>query len=283
MAPTFLLAFVAAIAVYASLVYRSYSRHLAEAKASGIPYVVVPFFLVNRFYQISCIFLLPVFRALPRSWTEPWLDLTLEWGWKRRYEPFAKIGADTFLTVSPERIVLSTAEASVISQMGNRRNDFPKALEVYDSLKLYGENVVVVEGQRWRHHRKITSPPFSEKNNGLVWQETLDQTTTMVQRWFDGPHATESRTLNNIAEDTMRLSLHIISKAGFGRPMEWPKQEEDGGQSSEKLDKGHSMTYTDALGSLLHNILWLLAIPRGLLSESLTYPLQLSSAANTMI
>ena len=249
MVPTFLVAIAAGVTIYAFLFYRQFARHIAEARASGLPYVVVPFFLVNRFYQISCIILLPIFRSLPKAWTEGWLDLTLEWGWKRRYEPFAKIGADTFLTVSPERIVLCTAEASVISQIANRRNDFPKALEVYGSLKIYGENVVVVEGQRWRHHRKITSPPFSEKNNGLVWQETLDQTMAMVGRWFDGPHATQSRTLSTIAEDAMRLSLHIISRAGFGVPLEWPKNGEDGEQPGDKLENGHTMTYTDALGS----------------------------------
>ena len=176
------------------------------------------------------------------------------------------MGVDTFLTISPERIVLNTAEASVISQITNRRNDFPKALEVYDSLKIYGENVVVVEGQRWRHHRKIVSPPFSEKNNGLVWQETLDQIRAMVGSWFDGPEKAESRTLTTIADDAMRLSLHIISRAGFGVPLEWPKRGEEGGKSGEKLENGHTMTYTDALGSLLHHILWLLAVPKGLLS-----------------
>ncbi len=186
MAPTILLTVAAAIAIYAFVftftTYRKLMHHIAEAKASGIHYDVVPFFLVNRFFQISCIFLLPILRSLPESWTQPWLDLTQIWGWKRRYEPFAKRGVDTFLTVSPERTVLNTAEASVITQITNRRNDFPKALEVYDSLKIYGENVVVVEGQRWRHHRKIVSPPFSENNNGLVWQETLDQTRWEVVR-----------------------------------------------------------------------------------------------------
>lgn len=269
MAASILLTIAGAIAIYALVftfsTYRNLMRHIAEAKASGIHYVVVPFFLVNRFYQLSRIFLLPIFRSLPESWTQPWLDLTLEWGWTRRYEPFAVRGVDTFLTVSPERIVLNTAEASVITQITNRRNDFPKALEVYKSLQIYGENVVVVEGQRWRHHRKIVSPPFSEKNNGLVWQETLDQTTTMVGRWFEKPGKTESRTLTNIAEDAMRLSLHVISRAGFGVPLKWPEQAREGSKSQEKLENGHTMTYTEALGSLLHNILWLLVLPRGLL------------------
>ena len=180
------------------------------------------------------------------------------------------MGVDTFLTVSPERLVLNTAEAGVISQITNRRNDFPKALEVYDSLKIYGDNVVAVEGQRWRHHRKIVSPPFSEKNNNLVWRETLGQTQAMVGSWFDGVKK-ESRTLRTIADDAMRLSLHIISSAGFGVPLKWPTKDDEGaGKGSEKLENGHTMTYIDALGELLHNILWLLALPQGLLSESST-------------
>ncbi len=169
------------IAIHTVKLYLRFSRHLAEAKASGIPYVIVPFFHPNRTYQLFSIILLPVFRSLPEAWTNPWLDLIDDWFWKARYEQFQKIGADTFLTVAPERVTLNTADANVIAQITNRRDDFPKPVQLYALLRIYGDNVVVTEGQRWRHHRKITSPPFSEKNNHLVWRESLTQTQAMVR------------------------------------------------------------------------------------------------------
>ena len=277
MASTLITALVVLVGLYFLKVYLQFAKNLKAAKESGITYTIVPVFLVNRFYQLSCIILIPLMRKLPTTWTDPWFDLTLEWGWERRYEPFKRFGSDTFIAVSPERNVLYTADADVVSQISTRRNDFPKALEVYESLKIYGNNVVTSEGQLWRHHRKITSPPFTEKNNHLVWTETLEQGQAMVNGWLGG-NKEGSRSIYTIADDAMRLSLYVISRAGFGVRLQWPGS--DGGQQNgvlENKDEGsvtssgltgdHTMTYTDALGVLLHNILTVLIMPPLLLSE----------------
>lgn len=277
MASTIALAVLAIVGIYALKIYLKFARNLKAAKESGITYTIVPFFLVNRLYQLSCIVLIPLARRLPKAWTEPWFDLTLEWGWSRRYEPFKRFGSDTFITVSPERNVLYTADADVVSQITTRRNDFPKALEVYESIKLYGNNVVTSEGQLWRHHRKITSPPFTEKNNHLVWAETLDQGQAMINGWLAGGKDS-TKSIYTIAEDAMRLSLYVISRAGFGVRLQWPGtkeaqangrsgKEDDGSISSSGVTGDHTLSYTDALGTCLHSILLILVLPRLLLSE----------------
>ena len=275
---TIALVLLVSITLYAFKIYTRFARNLAAAKRSGIPYVIVPFYQANRLYQLSQIVLVPLVRCFPSSWTEPWFGLTLEWAWRMRYEPFRRLGADTFLTVSPERNILFTAEADVISQITNRKNDFPKALEVYESIKLYGNNVVTSEGATWRHHRKITSPPFSEKNNHLVWTESLEQCQAMMNSWFDGNTGKEaSKTIYTLADDAMRLSLYVISKAGFGVHLMWPGVEgahtvghgekyEESIKSSSEISATHTLSYTDALGSILHDILWVLIIPPFLLS-----------------
>lgn len=267
-------------ALYAFKLFRQFARNLAVAKKSGIPYVIVPFYQQNRPFQLFSGFVLPILRKLPISWTHPWLVLTLEWGWHLRYEPFKRLGTDTFLAVSPERNTLFTASADVVSQITTRKNDFPKPLEVYESLRIYGNNVVSSEGQVWRYHRKIASPPFSEKNNHLVWAETLEQCQAMLNSWFDGNIAkTESKTIYSVADDAMRLSLYVISRAGFGVHLQWPgiggahanrpvKHEKESNPSSSESAQG--MSYTDALGMLLHKILWILLVPRFLLSNSST-------------
>jgi cytochrome P450 len=53
------------------------------------------------------------------------------------------------------------------------------------SLNIYGRNVVTTEGGDWRHHRKITSRPFSEKNNLLVHNESIRQANQMMKTWED--------------------------------------------------------------------------------------------------
>ena len=251
---------------YCLKLYLQFRRHLKAAKTSGIAYTIVPFYLANRLWQLSGIVTLPILRSLPHSWTEPWLPLTQEWGWKRRYSPFAYMGADTFLSVSPERNVLYTCEASVITQITQRRNDFPKALEVYGMLEIYGRNVVTTEGQEWRHQRKITSPQFNEANNHLVWEESLSQTKAMVDSWF-GQDKERSPTIRTLADDAMRLSLHIISRAGFGVGLVWPGSEDESEKEVSKQKDGHTMTYTEALGTLLENIVPIMVTPKFLLSK----------------
>ena len=88
--------------------------------------------------------------------------------WEKWYDCFKEIGSDAFILVAPGNNTLLVADAEAITQMTTRRNDFPKPTEIYKSIDLFGKNVVSTEGAYWRHHRKITSPPFTEKNNNLV-------------------------------------------------------------------------------------------------------------------
>ena len=259
--------------LYVFRCYQTFSRNLAAAKTSNIPYVIVPVHQINRTWLITQKFWIPYIRKLPASWLEPWLDLVKEdYAWNSRYTPYKKLG-DTYLTVSPGGNILTTADASVISQITTRRNDFPKPVEIYTSLNIYGKNVVTTEGQEWRHHRKITSPPFAEKNNHLVWAESLHQAQAMVQGWM-GDNSNRSQTVNNIAEDAMKLSLNIISRAGFGIRSSWSgtgEEEEDvdaqttRDTSKAMFDKAHAMSYENALSSLLDNIIFILLLPKTLL------------------
>ena len=225
---------------------------------------------------------MPYLRKLPTWLTDPWLDfLPVDWAWEMQYTPFKRMDVDTFMTVAPGGIQLWTADAAVIVQMTTRRNDFPKPVEIYQLVDLYGKNVVSSEGQIWRQHRKITSPPFTEKNNHMVWSESLYQAQSMTKSWV-GNSGEQSQTIERVASDTMRLSLHIISQAGFGVRLLWPGIE-DGEQSKEAghdakashggvvssvgVSPGHSLSYTDALESLLHNLITVLLLPRFLLRE----------------
>jgi hypothetical protein len=45
--------------------------------------------------------------------------------------------------------------------LGSRAR-FPKPIEIYGVLDLYGRNVLTTEKEEWRLHRKITAPTFSE-------------------------------------------------------------------------------------------------------------------------
>ncbi|KAH0537110.1 hypothetical protein FGG08_006071 [Glutinoglossum americanum] len=209
------------------------------------------------------------------------LFLEPDWAWHLGHKPFRNLNTDFFLTVSPGGLLAFTCDADVISQIVSRRNDFPKPLEMYGMLNIFGRNVVTTEGPLWRQHRKITSPLFTEKNYALVWVESLSQAQAMLHSWV-GKDGKGNRTMKDLAGDTMRLPLHVISRAGFGVKLLWPGQEGEDlatennvgsvaqgvGMSSAEIPEGHTMSYRDALGTLLRHILWVLLMPRWLLRNS---------------
>lgn len=195
-----------------------------------------------------------------------------EWVWLLKREPFERLGSNAFLVVAPGKNSLFVADADAISQIATRRNDFPKPIHLYTSVDIFGKNVVSTEGSIWRHHRKITSPPFTEKNNHMVWQESLHQAQSMISAWFQNGKK-ESGPVVDVPAAAMRLSLHVISRAGFGVRLHWPHEEMQMKGRVGEVPEGHTMTYKDALSTLLENILAAFLLPRWMLSMPSPLPL----------
>src|SRR5208282_4856086 len=94
-----------------------------------------------------------------------------------------EIFGEVFLIVSPGQIYMNCSNAEAIVQMTMRRNDFPKPIEVYGIIDIYGSSILSTEGADWRRHRKIVAPAFSEKSNALVWKESVRQAAGMLKFW----------------------------------------------------------------------------------------------------
>src|SRR5271156_2507615 len=141
-----LLGFVGLFAYITFDWYSCYHRNLAAAKRSDIHYFVVPIYFLNRFWLITHPLWLKILRKLPHRYTE-WVDFVLpEFSWDYRHEIFQRVGHDTFLTCAPGGIIMWTCEPAVITQITTRRNDFPKLTHLYESVNIYGTNVVSAEG-----------------------------------------------------------------------------------------------------------------------------------------
>lgn len=279
MVPIYLLIVLAFVVYRTSRYIISLRRNVAAARESGIHYIIVPFFFLNRWWILGHRLVLPLLSKLPSRYTE-WVDFVLlQFTFDYRYEVFKRVNHDTFLTVGAGGIALYTCEPAVISQITTRRNDFPKPIHIYQSLDIYGKNVVTTEGHIWRQHRKATSPPFTEKNNVLVWEESIRQAQAMLTSWV-GADGEGHKTVDRLMDDTMRLSLNVISAAGFGRKMDWPtaestdRKDESGYVDLSKIknedrdtDEGHTMSYTYAIHCLLDNILLQFIMPRWLLKK----------------
>lgn len=263
-------------------------RNIQRAEQSGIPYIVVPVFLLKSWWLLTHRLFLPILAKLPPRWTW-WVDFCIpDFNYHYSIEVFQRVGHDTFLVVTPDRMSMHTADPAVISQITTRRNDFPKPTTIYRSLDIYGRNVVTTEGAAWRQHRKATSPPFTEKNNHLVWAESIELANAMLSSWV-GPDGQGDQTVDRVMDDTMRLSLYVISRAGFGRKLQWPSADakadvDEGYLDHSKIqnqrndrDPGHSMSYTYAIHCLLDNILLQFVLPRWLVKR---VPLKTFQKAN---
>lgn len=194
-----------------------------------------------------------------------------EWGYRKGHEPFEKIGGDVFIIPSITQLSIFVADAEAVTQITTRRNDFPKPLEMYGALDIYGKNLVSTEGSDWRMHRKLTAPSFGEKNNELVFKESIHHARSLLGLWT-GPDGEGKETVQDPATATMSFALFVISSAGFDVRVKWPHEEKSRAPSLESDESksmllgsekaaGHKMTYREAISELLHNIMWTQIIP----------------------
>lgn len=105
--------------------------------------------------------------------------------------------------------------------MSAARSRFPKPVEVYGTLSLYGPNIVASEHEEWKRYRRICAPSFSEvsetanvssvrwltkllsqKNNRLVWQETV----RIVTELFDEVWGQRKEI---VVDDTLEVTLSV--------------------------------------------------------------------------
>jgi len=52
-----------------------------------------------------------------------------------------------------------------MTEICHRWKDFSKPVQAYQALNVFGGNIVSAEGAVWQRHRKITAPPFNERNS----------------------------------------------------------------------------------------------------------------------
>jgi cytochrome P450 len=57
--------------------------------------------------------------------------------------------------------------------VASSRARFPKPVDLYTPLLVFGSNIVASEGEEWKRYRTIAAPAFSERNTRLVWDETI--------------------------------------------------------------------------------------------------------------
>ncbi|KAI5922650.1 cytochrome P450 [Camillea tinctor] len=222
-------------------------------------------------FKITAGIWVPLFQLLPRKyWEDVEPLLKRDWHYNENHKLFAKLG-DCFIVVAPDRLTIFTENAEAIHQITSKREAFPKPLEAYAILGQYGDNVVTLEGAAWRMHRKVVSASFNEKNNALVFKESIRQTQGLIDLWL-GPDGLGDKTFDTLEKDTASLMLNIIANIGFGLKILWPGQEFPpdadprlAKYATHDAPEGHSMSFVNALARTLDYLILLLIAPKWLL------------------
>ncbi|KAI3614982.1 cytochrome p450 [Moniliophthora roreri] len=145
---------------------------------------------------------------------------------------------------------LNVANTTAIKEITSSRAQFPKPVELYAILLLFGKNIVASEGELWKKYRKIASPAFSDRNNALVWNETV---RIMLDLFNDVWGSREVITVDYALDITLTITLFAISAAGFGRSISW--------QDDITVSAGHQMTFKEALHEVSTGIIVKLTVP----------------------
>ncbi|PBK85291.1 cytochrome P450 [Armillaria gallica] len=140
------------------------------------------------------------------------------------------------VTAFPARIEFLVADATIIKDITSSRTLFPKPVSMFQRLSIFGPNIVASEGDTWRKYRKISAPAFSDRNNRLVWDESLKITEDLINTVWKNEDMVE---VEHAVDVTLSIALKVISVAGFGRKMDW--------QADTVAPEGHTMSFHDAL------------------------------------
>lgn len=100
---------------------------------------------------------------LPFSWRH-WFDYhrsMSSWIHKGRL-PREELGSDVYWTVGPSGRILRVQDPELIYDITHRWKDFPKDIRFYKPMKIFGDNVLTVEGSQWQYYRRHITASFTE-------------------------------------------------------------------------------------------------------------------------
>ncbi|KAI0279041.1 cytochrome P450 [Russula aff. rugulosa BPL654] len=162
-------------------------------------------------------------------------------------------GQDAYALISAfpvPKSMIYIADAAAVKEITTYRYRFPKPLYRYQVLTVFGPNIVASVGEEWKKYRKITAPAFSERNNKLVWDETIG----IMNDLFDNVWGDSSEiVVDHCVDITLPIALFVVGVAGFGRRVTWT--------SDLVVPPGHQMTFKDALHILSTNLVQKLIVP----------------------
>ncbi|MCJ1438187.1 hypothetical protein MMC27_007574 [Xylographa pallens] len=238
----------------------SLRKNIAEAKSTGFTYVVLYVHLLSLPWALLQPLLLPLLVRLPDSLTATWLPLLLfTKGWHYGYQPFEKVGSDTFIVVSPGGNILHTCDPE-LSAYFLRSNTFGKPAELLNLLNIFGPTMTGTDGHETRLYRKIAAPFFTEQTLEEVWTRSVSDADTLFQVLQPGD--------DELRPVLAKMTLHILNAVCFEDKSDLSKELQ---QSQVQPPPDHELSYSQAIHGVLDTFKTIFLLPKVILGTE-QYP-----------
>ncbi|KAK7908714.1 hypothetical protein PG985_016017 [Apiospora marii] len=232
--------------------WHSLLRNYLVARKLGIPLRLLPISHGNPFWMIVDRKVVTFLRKLPLLGNDNFTRYNWR-GWEVREKCRSHLEmGPVWMHVTPGRNWLYICDPETLVDIFRRRTDFPRPLELFAILDVFGDNLATVDGDQWKKHRKIASSCFNEANNAIVWSESLSQADDMMRYWTARP------AVSSIADDLRTLSLHVLSRAGFGKAFKFQAHHEKAAVATN---------YKESLKMVLDNCVLIMALGTKFLSK----------------
>lgn len=167
---------------------------------------------------------------------------TIGWTHHDRFASNAKYGP-AFAIVSPFKTNIMISDPNVSTELFKNWQTWVKEEGLYSIFNAYGKNVITVNGEDWRRHRKVTAPAFKEANSKLVWNATRKQADGVVRKWAGAGEI----NLSSLREDMEKTAMHVLMSAAFGKEYEFET-------GLKAVEPGHEISFAQAMHTCVGSI-----------------------------
>ncbi|ORY11459.1 cytochrome P450, partial [Clohesyomyces aquaticus] len=223
------------------------SRNYAIAKRTGLPIMMRYNSPASPFWMMFSPLIMRICSYLP--FTSSFVaNYRRGWEARQRCRPHVELG-DLFMLVTTGSNWLKVANDKVAADILKRGNDFRRDIEAFEVLDVYGRSLATTEGADWNRHRKVAAVTFTEKNNELVWRESLKQACEMLQYWlYRSP-----QPIRTLAEDSRVFTLNVLAASLFDKSYPFESSAESKLRERDGK-KDAAFNYRDSLSTILKMI-----------------------------
>lgn len=223
--------------------YLSIKRNKVIAEKVGFPILIKWISPVNPVWMILGSSIVTTARKLNLGTRNFRRMYFFGWEGNERSQIHEELGS-IFMLVTPGGNWLCISDAEAINDILRRPKEFRRNMEQMAVLNVYGKNLSTTDDEEWQKHRKVTAITFTERNNELVWRESLAQSQAMLAYWM------KHQPIMTLVIDTKVFTLNVLAAAIFNKNYPFEGIE----SRSLATPKDDSYRYRDSLSTILSSI-----------------------------